>query len=216
MSAGTALAADPLAAITAARVLPVAVVDDADHAQPLAAALAAGGLPLVEITFRTPAAADAIAAAVEAGTAMVGAGTILNAGQARTAIDAGARFVVSPGFDADVVEACRSRRVPVIPGVVTATETMAAVAVGLDTVKFFPAEAAGGLAVLSALHSVFPEVTFVPTGGVKPDNLADYLAHPAVSAVGGSWMVERAIVATGDWAEVTARTRAAVEMAGRA
>lgn len=216
MSTGTALAADPLAAITAARVLPVAVVDDAEHAQPLSAALAAGGLPLVEITFRTPAAADAIAAAVEAGTAMVGAGTILDAGQARTAIDAGARFVVSPGFDAGVVEACRRRRVPVIPGVVTATETMAAVAAGLDTVKFFPAEAAGGLTVLSALHSVFPEVAFVPTGGVKPDNLADYLAHPAVSAVGGSWMVERAIVATGNWAEVTARTRAALEMAGRA
>jgi 2-dehydro-3-deoxyphosphogluconate aldolase/(4S)-4-hydroxy-2-oxoglutarate aldolase len=216
VSTGTALAADPLAAITAARVLPVAVVDDAEHAQPLSAALAAGGLPLVEITFRTPAAADAIAAAVEAGTAMVGAGTILDAGQARTAIDAGARFVVSPGFDAGVVEACRRRRVPVIPGVVTATETMAAVAAGLDTVKFFPAEAAGGLTVLSALHSVFPEVAFVPTGGVKPDNLADYLAHPAVSAVGGSWMVERAIVATGNWAEVTARTRAALEMAGRA
>lgn len=215
MSAGTGVTADPLVTITAKRVLPVAVVDDAGHARHLAEALAAGGLPLIEITFRTPAAADAIAAAAETGTVLVGAGTVLNAEQARTAIDAGARFVVSPGFDADVVDACRSRGVPAIPGVTTATETMAAVAAGLDTLKFFPAEAAGGLAALSALHSVFSGVSFVPTGGVNPDNLAGYLAHPAVGAVGGSWMVERAVVAAGDWSEVTARTRAALEVAGQ-
>lgn len=215
MSAGFGVATDPLAAITAERVLPVAVVDDAGRARRLAEALAAGGLPLIEITLRTAAAADAIATAAESGRVLVGAGTVLNAEQALSAIDAGARFVVSPGFDAGVVEACRSRGVPVIPGVATVTEAMIAVAAGINTVKFFPAEAAGGLAVLTALHSVFPEVAFVPTGGVKPDNLAAYLAHPAVGAVGGSWMVERAVVAAGAWDEVTARARAAVEMAGR-
>lgn len=211
----TDLGLDPLAAIAVARVLPVAVVDDAERARSLAESLADGGLPLVEVTFRTPAAADAISVVTAAGTVLVGAGTVLSAEQARTAIDAGARFVVSPGFSTEVVEVCRAQEVPVIPGVATASEAMAAAAAGLDTMKFFPAEAAGGLAMLSALHSVFPDTAFVPTGGITADNLADYLAHPAVGAVGGSWMIERSVVAAGDWDEVSRRTRHAVEVAGR-
>jgi len=171
------------------RLLPVVALEDASLAARLGDALIAGKLPCAEITFRTDAAEQAIATLARDERLLVGAGTVLTTDQVDRAVDAGARFIVSPGFDAAVVRHCQHRNVAVIPGVATPTEIQMALGEGLDMLKFFPAEANGGLATLAAISPAFPAVRFVPTGGIGPHNVAAYLAHPAVAAVGGSWMV---------------------------
>ena len=201
-------------AVLAGRVLPVVVLAESDSAAPLGEAILAGGLRCAEVTFRTPAAAAAIAA-MSAGNPdlVVGAGTVLTVDQVDLALDAGARFVVSPGFGPAVVRRCQERQIPVFPGATTATEVQMALDAGLDTVKFFPAEAAGGVRMIEALAAPFPAVRFLPTGGIGPDNMASYLAIPSVAAVGGTWMVAPALVAAKDWAGITRLTRDAVAAA---
>jgi len=198
--------------VLALRVVPVVVLEDVADAVPLGRALAAGGLPVAEVTLRTAAAAKSIRALAAGTDLLVGAGTVVRPAQVDAAVAAGARFVVSPGLSRDVVERCRVHDVPVLPGVATATEVMAALELGLDVVKLFPAEAVGGLATIRALAAPFPSVRFVPTGGVTEENAPAYLAHPHVAAVGGSWMVAPALVARGDFDEVTRRAAAAVAL----
>jgi 2-dehydro-3-deoxyphosphogluconate aldolase/(4S)-4-hydroxy-2-oxoglutarate aldolase len=201
--------------IAKSRLLPVVVIDDAATAEPLAEALVRGGLPCAEITFRTAAAADSIKAMAARGDIAVGAGTVLTPEQVDRAVDAGATFVVSPGFGPAVVRRCQELKVPVYPGAATATEIQMALDAGLQTVKFFPAEQLGGAAMVKALAAPFRQVKFIPTGGVTTDNLDRYLALPSVLAVGGTWMVAPDLLKNRDWAEITRRTRAAVERAGR-
>lgn len=204
---------DVLETITAARLLPVVVIDDARTAPPLADALRRGGLHCAEITLRTPAAEAAIQALAAAPDIVVGAGTVLNAAQADRVIDAGARFIVTPGFSLEVVRHCQARAVPVFPGVATATELMAALDAGIETVKFFPAEQLGGVATLKALAAPFGAVKFIPTGGISVANLAGYLGQPAVRAVGGSWMVAASLIGSGNFGEITRLTAEAVAIA---
>lgn len=193
--------------------MPVVVLDEAKDADPLAEALVAGGLPVAEVTFRTDAAAESIAAMAGRGDILVGAGTVLTPEQVDAAVDAGASYIVSPGFSADVVTRCHERGVLPLPGAVTATEIQAAVAAGLTTVKFFPAEASGGAKAIKALSAPFAGVKFVPTGGINTANLAEYTALPSVLAIGGSWMVPRSAVKEGDFETITTLTREAVALA---
>jgi 2-dehydro-3-deoxyphosphogluconate aldolase/(4S)-4-hydroxy-2-oxoglutarate aldolase len=193
----------------------VVVLEHADAAEPLAGALVAGGLHCAEITFRTAAAAESIRRMASHPELVVGAGTVLSAAQVDQAVDAGARFIVSPGFGPAVVRRCQELGVPVFPGVATATEIQMALDAGLTTVKFFPAEQLGGIAMIKALAAPFRSVRFIPTGGVTTANLAGYLGTPAVLAVGGTWMVAADLLAGGRWDEVTRRTAAAVEEATR-
>jgi 2-dehydro-3-deoxyphosphogluconate aldolase/(4S)-4-hydroxy-2-oxoglutarate aldolase len=203
---------DALDLIAASRIVPVVVLEDAAGAEPLAAALRDGGLPGIEVTFRTEAAAASIAAMTKYDPELfVGAGTVLTVEQADRAVEAGARFVVTPGFGPAVVKRCQDLGVPVFPGVATPTEIQMALDAGLSTVKFFPAEPLGGVPMLKALAAPFRSVRFIPTGGVNAANVASYLALPSVVAVGGTWMVAPDLLAAGDWAEVTARSRAALE-----
>ncbi|UNX55084.1 bifunctional 4-hydroxy-2-oxoglutarate aldolase/2-dehydro-3-deoxy-phosphogluconate aldolase [Georgenia sp. TF02-10] len=206
---------DVLSVLSAARLVPVVVLDDAAQADGLAGALVAGGLPVAEVTFRTAAAAESIRMMAERGDILVGAGTVLTVEQVDQAVAAGASYVVSPGLSRAVVERCGEHGVLALPGAVTATEIQAALELGLTTVKFFPAGTSGGAPAIKALAAPFGGVRFVPTGGVGPKNLADYLALPAVAAVGGSWMVPRDLVAAGDLAEVTRLTSEAVALAQR-
>jgi 2-dehydro-3-deoxyphosphogluconate aldolase/(4S)-4-hydroxy-2-oxoglutarate aldolase len=201
-------------AVGAVRILPVVVLADAKAAEPLADALLAGRLPCAEVTFRTEAAAEAIEIMARRTELLVGAGTVVSPAQVDRAVDAGARFIVSPGFGPAVVRRCAERGVAVFPGVATATEIQMALDAGLRTVKFFPAQQLGGAAMVKALAAPFRAVRFVPTGGVTTANLADYLSLPAVLAVGGTWMVAPDLLAAGDWAEVTRRAAAAVAAAG--
>ena len=202
-----------LSDLSAARLVPVVVLDDAAHADPLAGALVAGGLPVAEVTLRTTAAQDSIRAMAARGDILVGAGTVLTPEQVDQAVAAGARFVVSPGLSRAVVERCQEHGVLALPGAVTATEVQAALELGLTTVKFFPAGTSGGAAAIKALAAPFGGIMFVPTGGVGPGNLAQYLALPAVAAVGGSWMVPRDRVEAGDFAGVQQLTADAVALA---
>jgi 2-dehydro-3-deoxyphosphogluconate aldolase / (4S)-4-hydroxy-2-oxoglutarate aldolase len=202
-----------LEAIAAARLLPVVVIDDAEAAPPLAAALSRGGLRCAEITLRTPAAEAALRAMAADPGMVVGAGTVLNAAQAARAIGAGARYIVTPGLSLEVVRHCQARSVPVFPGVATASEMLAALDAGIETVKFFPAEPLGGVSMLKALAAPFPMMKFIPTGGVTAANLAGYLAHRAVLAAGGSWMVAPGLINAGDFAEITRLTAEAVAIA---
>ena len=204
---------DIVAAIGAMRVVPVVVIDDAAQAWPLAQALKAGGLPCAEVTFRTAAAEASIRAMSADPDILLGAGTVLREDQVGRAIDAGARYIVTPGFSERVVRACQQAAVPVFPGAATATEVQMALEAGLEVVKFFPAEAAGGLTMLKALSGPFPVVRFIPTGGVSAGNLGSYLAHPSVLAVGGSWMVAAGLIAAGKFAEITRLAAEAVSIA---
>ncbi|WP_037681712.1 bifunctional 4-hydroxy-2-oxoglutarate aldolase/2-dehydro-3-deoxy-phosphogluconate aldolase [Streptomyces griseus] len=194
-----------------ARVLPVLTVPDPATAGSLAEALVAGGARCAEVTFRTPGAEQVLKTMAAHGGLAVGAGTVLTAEQAERAVAAGARFVVSPGFDEEVVARCRELEVPVVPGVATATELMRALRAGLDTVKLFPAEPLGGLRTLRALSAPFPGARFVPTGGIDAYRLSAYLGDPAVLAVGGSWMATPAHLANGDYEEIRRLTADAVE-----
>ncbi|WP_062327092.1 bifunctional 4-hydroxy-2-oxoglutarate aldolase/2-dehydro-3-deoxy-phosphogluconate aldolase [Treponema endosymbiont of Eucomonympha sp.] len=192
-------------------VIPVVKLDDAARAAPLARALKDGGIPAAEITFRTAAAEAAIKAAVSAvPDALIGAGTVTSVEMAKTALAAGAAFIVCPGFDPAVVDFCLAQQAPVFPGVSTPTEIMAAQVKGLTCLKFFPAEQAGGAAMLNALAGPFPDTLFIPTGGVSEANLGGYLKLKNVVACGGSWMVKPELVAAGDWAGISALCRSAV------
>ncbi|GAA5117359.1 bifunctional 4-hydroxy-2-oxoglutarate aldolase/2-dehydro-3-deoxy-phosphogluconate aldolase [Alloalcanivorax gelatiniphagus] len=194
------------------RIVPVVVLDDPDRADDLGAALVQGGLPVAEATFRTPEAAAVLRRLAANDDLVVGAGTVLTDRQVDQALEAGARFIVSPGLSAAVVRRCQAAGVPVVPGVATPTEVMQALDLGLDTVKFFPAEANGGLPTIKALAAAFPQVRFVPTGGITADTAPAYLAHPSVVAVGGSWMVAGDLLAAGRWDEVAARCAASTAL----
>lgn len=209
------MSAELLDQLGAARLVPVVVLDEAGSAEPLAQALVAGGLPVAEVTFRTPAALEAIKAMAARGDILVGAGTVLTPAQVDAAVDAGARYIVSPGFSAPVVQRAQERGVLPLPGAVTATEAQAALAAGLEVVKFFPAETSGGANAIKALAGPFGDLQFVPTGGIGPGNLAEYLAVPSVLAVGGSWMVPRDKVTAGAFDEITGLTAEAVRLAAR-
>ena len=198
-------------------VIPVVVIEDASHAVPVARALVAGGLPIVEITLRTAAAIDAIGAvAADVPEAHVGAGTVLSEEQARTAVAAGARFIVSPGLHDCVVSVAGELSVPIMPGVTTPSEVQRAWNLGLRVLKYFPASLAGGIPMLKALGAVFRDVKFIPTGGISAGNLRDYLDVPPVIACGGSWLTPSGAIANGDYAEITRLAAEAVAIAGRA
>ncbi|HLR28223.1 MAG TPA: bifunctional 4-hydroxy-2-oxoglutarate aldolase/2-dehydro-3-deoxy-phosphogluconate aldolase [Ruania sp.] len=207
------MAEELLDRIAQARLVPVVVLDDAAQADPLAEALVAGGLPVAEVTFRTGAAPAAIETMAARGDILVGAGTVLTPDQVDAAVDAGASYIVSPGFSPEVVTRCQERGVLPLPGAVTATEIQAALAAGLTALKFFPAEASGGAKAIKALSAPFAGVKFVPTGGINTANLAEYTALPSVLAIGGSWMVPRSAVNDGDFETITTLTRDAVALA---
>lgn len=198
------------AALGAAGVLPILVPDDAHTAVTAAGLLANAGLPCVEVVMRTPGALAALEALAASAGVLPGAGTVLSAGQVRDCVAAGAQFILSPGFDRDVVRTCLDAGVLVIPGVATASELQAALAMGLTTVKLFPAEAIGGVRLLDALSDPFSQVTFVPTGGIRQQTMGDWLSRPSVLAVGGTWLAGRARLASNDFAAITAEAQAAV------
>ena len=194
-------------------VIPVIVIQRLQDAVPLAQALVAGGVRVLEVTMRTPVALQAIAAIARAvPEAIVGAGTIRSAADARAAKDAGSRFGVSPGYTAAVGAACRAAGLPLLPGVATAGEVMAAQADGLAFLKFFPATAAGGIPLLKALAGPFPDVDFCPTGGITPETAPLFLALPNVKVCGGSWLTPQDAVDAGDWARITQLARAATAL----
>lgn len=183
-------------------VIPVIVADDAACAKPLAQALVEGGIPVAEVTLRTPAAPQLLERLVENSDLLVGAGTVRTVEDVDRAHKAGARFVVSPGLSETIAEKCESLELPYLPGVATSTEVMRALELGLTTLKLFPAKILGGLPFVRALASVFPQVRFVPTGGISGDSAPDYLNEPSVLAVGGSWMVPRKLIRAGAFEEI--------------
>lgn len=192
-------------------IVPVVAIDDAKKAAPLADALCNGGLPCAEVTFRTDAAEDAIKIMTASHPDMiVGAGTVLTKEQADRATGAGAQFIVSPGLNPDVVNHCISHGYPVVPGCATPSDIECALSLGLDTVKFFPAEAAGGIAMIKAMSAPYGKVRFMPTGGINASNLNDYLSFPKVFACGGSWMVKKELINKGEFDRITKLTEEAV------
>lgn len=205
---------DAPSVLALAPVLPVAVIEDAARAVPLARALVAGGLPAIEVTLRTEAALDAIRAIAEqVPEAVVGAGTVRTPRQVEAAVSAGARFLVSPGWTERLLEAMRTAQVPFLPGVSTTSEALGLLERGVREMKFFPAEAAGGAGYLSSLASPLPEARFCPTGGITPQRAPAYLALPNVGCVGGSWMLPAQAVAERDWATVEALAGDAARLA---
>ncbi len=202
---------DVLKQIGTLGLVPVVKLDKAADAVPLARALLDGGLPVAEITFRTAAAEEAIRAiAAEVPEVLLGAGTVLTPDQADRAVKAGARFIVTPGFSAKVVAHCAALGVPITPGVATPTDIQLALEHGLDIVKFFPADAFGGVKTLKAVSAPFGSVKFIPTGGINAANLADYILFPKVHACGGSWMVKDDLIKAGQFPEIARLTREAV------
>lgn len=188
-------------------IVPVVVLDDAKDAEPLADALMEGGLPCAEVTFRTAAAADVIKIMTEKYPEMlVGAGTVLTKEQVDRAVEAGARFIVSPGLNPEIVKYCQEKGVPVTPGTQTPSEMEQALALGLDFVKFFPAEPAGGLKMIKAVAAPYVGLSFMPTGGINAGNVKDYLAYDRIVACGGSWMVPGVLVKKGSFDEIKALT----------
>ena len=200
------------AVIKANRLLPVIEIQDVAQAEPLAAALIEGGLPVAEVTFRSKAAPEAVRLMAKHAGLCVGAGTIINVEQAELAISCGAQYLVSPGCFPKVIAYAKSKGIPIFPGVATPTDIGTAIDCGIEVVKFFPAEAYGGLNTLKSLAGPVPQVKFVPTGGISEKNLASYLAHPKVLACGGSWMVEKSLLTAGKWDEVRTRVAAAVAL----
>ncbi len=197
-----------------APVVPVLVIDDIAHAAPLARALVAGGLPALEVTLRTPAALDAIRAMAEVPGGMVGAGTLITPADVRAAKAAGARFGVSPGATAALLDACAEHDLPLLPGAATASEIMALLERGYPVQKFFPAEQAGGAAYLKSIGGPLPQVRFCPTGGIGLKNARDYLTLPNILCVGGSWVAPRDAMARGDWAAITTLAAEAAALRG--
>lgn len=196
-----------------APVMPVLVIDDLRHAEPLARALVAGGLPVLEVTLRTGCALDAIAAMARVPGARAGAGTVLTAHDAARVRAAGGTFAVSPGATPGLIAACSAQGLPLLPGAATASEAMVLLEAGYRVLKFFPAEAAGGQAMLRALRGPLPQADFVPTGGITEDSAADWLHLQNVVCVGGSWVAPAAMIRAGDWDGITARARKAAALA---
>ena len=195
-----------------APVIPVLVINDLAHAKPLAEALIAGGLPVLEVTMRTPIALDAIKAMADVPGGIVGAGTVLSEKDASAAKAAGARFAVSPGATDSLLDGCLRQDLPILAGAVTASEVMSLIEKGFRTAKFFPAETSGGAPALKALQSPLPQVTFCPTGGVSPANAPDYLKLANVACVGGSWVAPKSALEAQDWAEVERLAKAAAAL----
>jgi 2-dehydro-3-deoxyphosphogluconate aldolase/(4S)-4-hydroxy-2-oxoglutarate aldolase len=194
-------------------IVPVVKIERAEDAVELGKALLAGGLPCAEITFRTAAAEEAIQRITSSlPDIIVGAGTVLTVDQASKAVSAGARFIVSPGFNQKVVDWCLQNEIPVTPGVMTPTEIDMALDRELNILKFFPAEAIGGIAVLKAISAPYGGVKFIPTGGINQNNLADYLALPSVHCCGGSWLVKASLISAGKFDEITQLTRDAMSV----
>ena len=193
-------------------IVPVIKIDDAKDAAPLAKALIEGGLPCAEVTFRTAAAKEAIAIiAKEYPDMIVGAGTVLTKAQVDDAIEAGAKFIVSPGFNPEIVKYCQQKGCPIVPGINNPSGIEAALELGLKTVKFFPAEQSGGIEMIKAMSAPYGGVTFMPTGGVNPKNVNDYLAFPKILCCGGSWMVKSDMIAAGDFDGIKKLVREAVD-----
>jgi 2-dehydro-3-deoxyphosphogluconate aldolase/(4S)-4-hydroxy-2-oxoglutarate aldolase len=204
-----------LTQIQALRLLPIVVIDNADYAATLGEVLAAGGLPLIEVTFRTPAAESAIRTLAKRGDLLVGAGTILTTEQADRAIDAGAKFLVAPGTNPKVVEYVLKRGIPMVPGVATPSEIELATSLGAEVLKFFPAETMGGAAALKAFAGPFPDARFIPTGGISPDLLPGYLRLSSVVACGGSWVAPRELLAAGRFDSIAALVEQAKKLLAR-
>ena len=196
---------DVLSRLARSIVVPVVVLDDAKDAVPTANAMVAGGIDVMEITFRTAAAPDAIKAVSEnCPDMLVGAGTVLSLEQCKLAVEMGAKFIVSPGFDPEVVDWCIANGIPVTPGCVTPTEITMAIKRGLKVLKFFPANVYGGLNAMKNLAAPFVGIKFMPTGGVNAGNIKEYVDAPFIHAVGGSWVCPKADIAAGNWDKITA------------
>lgn len=194
-------------------ILPVVVLEDAKDAKPLAKALCAGGLPCAEVTFRTAAAKECISIMrKEFPDMLVGAGTVLTVEQVDEALEAGAQFIISPGFDEDVVKHCLEKNVPVTPGTCTPSDVQKCYRLGLDVVKFFPAEAAGGLKMIKSIAAPYTQMKFIPTGGINANNMKDYLEYNRILAIGGSWMVKDNLVKEGKFEEIKSLVEEAVEL----
>ncbi|EKM24285.1 bifunctional 4-hydroxy-2-oxoglutarate aldolase/2-dehydro-3-deoxy-phosphogluconate aldolase [Vibrio sp. HENC-03] len=204
------------AQLKALKVIPVIAIDRAEDIIPLGKVLAENGLPAAEITFRSDAAVEAIRLLREAQPDMlIGAGTVLNREQAIAAKEAGATFVVSPGFNPNTVKACQEIGIDIVPGVNNPSAVEAALEMGLTTLKFFPAEASGGVNMVKALLAPYGDVEIMPTGGISPSNIKDYLAVPRVLACGGTWMVDKKLIEAGKWEELAQLTREAVELVAK-
>jgi 2-dehydro-3-deoxyphosphogluconate aldolase/(4S)-4-hydroxy-2-oxoglutarate aldolase len=205
----------PESLLSVVPVIPVVVIDDLAHAVPVARALVEGGLPVIELTLRTPVALDAIRAiATEVPEILVGAGTIVSPGQAKLAVDAGAQFLVSPGSTPTLLAAMADSGVPFLPGTATVSEVLAVLEAGFTEMKFFPAEASGGASYLKSIASPLPDARFCPTGGITSASASSYLSLPNVGCVGGSWLTPGGLLATGAWEQVSALAAAAAALGG--
>ena len=194
-------------------IIPVVVLDDAKDAKALGGALCEGGLPCAEVTFRTAAAEEAIRImSSEYPDMLVGAGTVLTTEQVDRAVAAGAKFIVSPGLNPKVVKYCQEKNIPITPGIQTPTEIEAALELGLKTVKFFPAEPAGGLKMIKAIAAPYVDVTFMPTGGISASNVREYLGYNRIIACGGSWMVKKDLIAAGEFEKIKEMVREAADI----
>lgn len=199
--------------LKALKVIPVIAIDNAEDIIPLGKVLAENGLPAAEITFRSDAAAEAIRLLKQHQPDMlIGAGTVLNRDQVIAAKEAGASFIVSPGFNPNTVKACQELGIDIVPGVNNPSAVEAALEMGLTTLKFFPAEASGGINMVKSLLAPYTDIQLMPTGGVTPQNIRDYLAIPRVVACGGTWMVDKKLVAEGNWDEIGRLTREVVTL----
>ena len=202
---------DVLKKISEVGILPVVVLDDAKDAKDLAKALIEGGLPCAEVTFRTAAAEKSIRVISEAYPEMlVGAGTVLSVDQVKKAVAAGAKFIVSPGFDDEVVKYCLDNNIPVAPGVCTPSDVQKGYKMGLDVLKFFPAEPSGGLSMIKAIAAPYTMMKFIPTGGINENNMEDYLKYDRILAIGGSWMVKSSLVKSGEFEKIKEMSKTAV------
>ncbi len=198
------------------RVIPVVAIENARDAAPLADALIKGGLPCAEITFRTAAAIDAMNTMAQRGDILVGAGTVLKVDQVKAAVDAGAQFMVSPGFNPKVVGYCVENNIAITPGICTPSDIEAALEFGVEVLKFFPAEAFGGLKTLKAMSGPYGTVRFVPTGGISPVNLAEYLQFPKTLACGGTWIAKSALISGGQFDQILSNAKEAVDLVKKA
>lgn len=198
------------------RVIPVVAIENAQDAAQLADTLIEGGLPCAEITFRTAAAVDAMRIMAQRGDILVGAGTVLKVDQVKTAVDVGAQFMVSPGFNPKVVGYCVKNNITITPGISTPSDIEAALECGVDVLKFFPAEAFGGLNTLKAMSGPYGNVRFVPTGGISPANLVEYLQFPKTLACGGTWIAKTGLIAEGNFDQILRNAREAVALVKKA
>ena len=198
------------------RVIPVVAIENARDAAPLADALIEGGLPCAEITFRTAAAIDAMHTMAQRGDILVGAGTVLKVDQVKAAVDAGAQFMVSPGFNPKVVGYCVENNIAITPGICTPSDIEAALEFGVEVLKFFPAEAFGGLKTLKAMSGPYGTVRFVPTGGISPVNLVEYLQFPKTLACGGTWIAKTALISGGQFDQILSNAKEAVDLVKKA